>query len=463
MNYNEKAKRKIGVSFVFGAERNEFMKEFVRYVTLSILGQLGFSCYIIADTFFIAKGLGANGLTALNLAIPIYNFIFGTGLMFGIGGATKFSISKGMGHHEDGNLIYSNTIIMTVAMALVFMAAGLFGAQRLATLLGADEETLQMTTTYLRWILIFSPAFMVNAVLQCFVRNDESPNLVTFAMLAGSFSNIALDYIFIFVMNLGIFGAVFATGFAPVISMLVMLPHWFKKKNTFHFVKTWIQKKNASQIVSLGFPSLLSQVSGGVVMIIFNMLILGLEGNVGVAAYGVIANISIVVISLYAGLAQGMQPLISTYYGKDDRDGVRKVMNYGQITMVGISVLLYGILYIFAKEVTAAFNSEGNQMLQDIAEVGLKLYFTSNLFVGFNTVSATFFTSIEKALPAHILSLLRGFVLIIPLAFVMAAAWGMNGIWLCFTVAEGIPALIGFVIYLKMLRNYVRININKFR
>ncbi|MBR5583554.1 MAG: MATE family efflux transporter, partial [Lachnospiraceae bacterium] len=110
-----------------------------------------------------------------------------------------------------------------------------------------------------------------------------------------------------------------------------------------------------------------------------------------------------------------------------------------------------------------AFNSEGNQMLQEIAELGLKLYFTSNLFVGFNTVSATFFTSIEKALPAHILSLLRGFVLIIPLAFLMAAVWGMNGIWLCFTVAEGIPAIIGFGIYLKLLKNYARINVNKFR
>ena len=320
-----------------------------------------------------------------------------------------------------------------------------------------------MTTTYLRWILTFSPAFMMNAVLQCFVRNDDSPNLVTIAMLAGSFANILLDYIFIFPMNMGIFGAVFATGFSPVISMLVMLPHWIKKKNTFHFIKTGIQKKHASQVISLGFPSLLSQVSGGVVMIIFNMLILGLEGNVGVAAYGVVANISIVVISLYAGLAQGMQPLISTYYGKDDRLRVKKVMNYGQLTMIGISVLLYGILFLFAPQITKAFNSEGNQMLQEIAEVGLKLYFTSNLFVGFNTVSATFFTSIEKALPAHILSLLRGFVLIIPLAFLMAAVWGMNGIWLCFTVAEGIPAIIGFGIYLKLLKNYARINVNKFR
>lgn len=212
------------------------------------------------------------------------------------------------------------------------------------------------------------------------------------------------------------------------------------------------------QITSLGFPSLLAQVSGGIVMIIFNMLILRLEGNVGVAAYGVVANISIVVTALYTGLAQGMQPLLSTYYGVDDKGNIRKTMNYGQITMLVISAVIYGILFIFAPQVTDVFNSEGNQVLQKIAEIGLKLYFTSNIFVGFNTVSATFFTSVEKALPAHILSLLRGLVLIIPLAFVMSAVWGMNGIWLCFPVTEVVTAILGFFIYqltyFKMIKTF---------
>ena len=430
------------------------MKEFIRYVTLSILGQLGISCYIIADTFFISKGLGANGLTALNLAIPIYNFIFGCGLMLGVGGATKFSILKGMKHDAETDVVYSNTVILTVVLSIVFVLLGLFGAEKLAILLGADEVTLEMTTTYLRWILIFSPAFMLNTVLQCFVRNDESPNLVMFAMLAGSFANIVLDYIFIFQMGMGILGAVLATGSAPVVSMLIMLPHWMKKKNTFHFIKTLMSGKNVTQIVSLGFPSLLAQVSGGIVMIIFNILILGLEGNVGVAAYGVVANISIVVTALYTGLAQGIQPLISIYYGLNDKNQIQRIMNYSQFTMILLSVAIYAVLFVFAPQVTGIFNSEGNEVLQIIAEVGLKLYFISNIFVGFNTVVATFFTSIEKAMPAHILSLLRGLVLIIPLAFAMSALWGMNGIWLCFPVTEAVTAILGFFIYLKIIKTF---------
>lgn len=189
-------------------------------------------------------------------------------------------------------------------------------------------------------------------------------------------------------------------------------------------------------------------------MIIFNMLILGLEGNVGVAAYGVVANISIVVTALYTGLAQGMQPLLSTCYGKNDPLQIRKIMCYGQIAMTVFSAAMYGVLFIFAPQVTAVFNSEGNEVLQKIAEVGLKLYFASNIFLGFNTVAATFFTSVERALPAHILSLLRGFVLIIPLAFVMSVLWGMNGIWLCVPVTEAATAILGIFIYFKMIKTF---------
>ena len=423
------------------------MKEFIRYTILSILGQLGISCYIIADTFFISKGLGANGLTALNLAIPVYNFIFGTGLMFAIGGATKFSIYKGMKQKKQADIIYSNTMVGTLTCSVLFVLLGIFGAETIAKLLGADEVTLEMTTTYLRWILIFAPAFMLNEVLHCFVRNDDAPNLVMIATLAGSFTNILFDYIFIFPMRMGILGAVLATGTAPLFSILIMLPHWLKKKNTFHFVKTKLVWKNLSQLTSLGFPSLLGQVSGGVVMIIFNILILRLEGNVGVAAYGVIANIAIVITSIYTGLSQGMQPLISNHYGKGSFLQIRKIMNYGLVTMTGISVILYAILYVFAPQIAAVFNSEGNEMLQRIAETGLKIYFTSNLFVGFNTVLATYFTSIEKALPAQILSLLRGFILIIPGAFLMSALWGMDGIWFCFPIVEAVTAMLGGYFY----------------
>lgn len=428
-------------------EEQSYLKKFIRYASLSVLGTLGVSCYILADTFFVAKGLGTNGLAALNIAIPAYNFIHGCGLMFGMGGATKFSICKINKERRQTNRIFTNTVYLALLFGIVFALIGLFSSKQLALFLGSDASVLNMTDTYLKWLLLFAPAFIMNDVLLCFVRNDNSPMLATVAMLIGSFSNIILDYIFIFPMQWGIFGAVFATGLSPVISMAVISFHWIKKKNTFGLIKAKIDWNIIRQDLSLGFPSLIAQVATGVAMIVFNMLILNLEGNTGVAAYGVIANISLVVVAVYTGISQGVQPLVSESYGKGDKSDIRLGLQYAMRTMILISCMIYLIIFVFANPITAVFNSENNTRLQEISVIGLKLYFTSVIFVGFNTIIAVFFTSIEKAIPAHILSLLRGLILIVPMAFLLSALWKMTGIWLTYPITEGIVAIMGYAIY----------------
>lgn len=428
-------------------EQQSCIREFAHYTILSVLGTLGVSCYILADTFFVSKGLGTNGLAALNLAIPVYNFIHGTGLMLGMGGATRFSVCKSQRKYGEVNRIYTNTIYLALLFSAVFVLAGVFLSNPLAIVLGADASVRKMTDTYLRWLLLFAPAFIFNDVLLCFVRNDESPQLSMIAMLIGSFSNIVLDYIFIFPLQMGIFGAIFATGLSPVISMMMMFPHWLGKKNTFHLVKTKMNAHIVKQDLSLGFPSLIAQLSSGIVMITFNAIILRLEGNTGVAAYGVIANISLVIVAIFTGIAQGVQPLISSFYGVGNGRQARTVLRYAMVTMFVVSCAVYLFLFVFAEPIAAVFNSENNAELQRIAVIGLKLYFVSVAFVGYNIILATFFTSVEKPLPAHILSMLRGLILIIPLAFFLSALCGMTGVWLTYPMTEFLVALLGFVIY----------------
>ncbi len=425
-------------------------REFTRYTALSVLGTLGVSCYILADTYFVSKGLGTNGLAALNLAIPIYNFIYGTGMMLGMGGATCFSIFKSQGRPDQADRVYTNTVYLALFFSLLFALSGVLLSSRLALLLRAEGDILRMTDTYLKWLLLFSPAFILNDVLLCFVRNDDGPQLSMAAMVTGSFSNIILDYIFIFPMRMGIFGAVLATGLSPLISIAIMLPHWLRRKNTFHFVRTGLQSGIVGQELSLGLPSLITQFSSGLVMITFNMIILRLEGNTGVAAYGVIANLSLVVSAVYTGIAQGIQPLISRFYGQGSHRLGTTVLRYAMVTMLVISGILYLITFAYAQPITAIFNSERSAALQQIAVTGLKLYFLSNPFVGYNIILATYFTSVDRALPAHILSVIRGLVLIIPMALILAAVWGMTGVWLSFPVTELLSAVLGGWIYLRM-------------
>lgn len=435
-------------------KKTSCLGEFMRYTSLNVLGMIGLSCYILADTFFIARGLGSDGLAALNIAIPAYSFMHGCGMMLGMGGATKYSIFRGQKMEKQGNRIFTNTVYLVGIFALIFAFLGLVFSGKITALLGADRQIFRTTEIYLKTILLFAPAFMANDFLLCFVRNDGSPGLAMTAMLTGSFSNIILDYIFIFPMGMGMFGAAFATGLAPVISIGVLSRHWITRKNNFHFHPEKPDFRLTGTTFSLGIPSLISELASGIVIIVFNFIILGIRGNLGVAAYGVVTNISLVVTSMFTGIAQGMQPIASRSYGKGDTESTRQILRYAIVTLLGTAVVIYGIVFFLASPITAVFNSENDFQLQKIAEEGLKLYFLAVPFVGFNIVSAMFFTSTEQALPAQLISLLRGLVVIIPTAFIMSAVLEMRGVWLSYPVTEGIVAVFAVLVLIKSRKRY---------
>ena len=427
---------------------NARLRKFARYTSMNVMGTLATSCYILADTFFVAKGMGTNGLAALNLAIPVFGFITGSGLMMGMGGATKYSIAAGKGEDEEARAVFTNTLLMAAAAAFVFLAAGILFSGKIASLLGADEETFETTHTYMRTILLFAPAFILNYVMQCFVRNDGSPQVSMMAMVSGSLSNIVLDYVFIFPLNMGIFGAAIATCFAPIISLCILSSHLLSKRNRLKPCGIKIRFARIKSTLSLGFPSLVTEASSSVVIIVYNMIIMGISGNVGVAAYGVIANLSLMVVSIYSGIAQGSQPLLSTAYGQGDREGVKKFFKYAVTLMAVFSVIIYAVILVFAEPAAAIFNSEKDPELQAIAVPGLRIYFTAVMFVGFNIIISVYFTSMERGLPAQVISITRGLILIIPMAFLLAEMFGMTGVWLSFPATEGLVSL-GALIFKK--------------
>ena len=428
--------------------KSNCFKEFIKYSSTNVLGMIGLSCYILADTFFVSKGLGTNGLAALNLSVPIYSFINGIGLMIGMGAGTKYAIHINQGDNYT-NKIFANAIYFASFFACIFIVIGIFFSDSVVTYLGADKNISSMTQTYVRVILLFSPAFLLNNVMLCFIRNDKAPQLSMSAMIGGSLSNVILDYIFIFPCKMGIFGAVFATGLAAIISILILLSHFTQKKNNFRFSPCKISEILLGDIFSSGVPSLITEMSSGIVILIFNAIILSLQGNVGVAGYGIVANISLVVIAIYTGIAQGIQPIISGNFGAGNSKNVHSILKYALTTMLIISSIIFASIFFGACFITAIFDSEQNKLLQTIAIQGLRLYFIACPFVGFNAIISVYFTSTGYALPAHIVSLIRGFVVTVPITFILSAVAGMIGVWCAFPATELIATITGIIFYYK--------------
>lgn len=426
---------------------NHLKRDFLKYVSLNILGMIGLSCYIFADTYFIAEALGTNGLAALNFSISIFCIVSGTGMMIGMGAATDFAIESQKGKCASNSFTHALTLVGF--FSAIFVILGWCFAKPVAMMLGADQDTLPLTVIYLKTILSFAPCFILNSTIHAFVRNDGNPRLSMMAMLTSSMSNIVLDYIFIFPLGMGIFGAAFATGLAPVISLSMLALHFLQKKNTFHFAKCKIKLRHVFKILSLGVTAFIGELASSMSLIVFNLLILNIAGNTGVAAYGVVANIALIATAIYAGVSQGMQPLASTYYGKGDRASVKQIFHYAVMTSLGIAIIIYIIIYVWANPLAQLFNGEQNDQLGLLAVQGLKIYFLGYFFAGMNMIIAAFLSAIDRANMGIIIALLRSCILLVPVACILSLFCGMTGVWSTFVVTE---CMVLIVIVIKRKR-----------
>ena len=418
---------------------------FLKYVSANVLGMIGYSCYILADTFFIARGIGADALAALNLVLPAYSLMNGTGLMIGMGAASRYTISSTKPEGTLHRTIFTQALYLAAFAAVIFSSGGIFLPDRIAAVLGANADTIGYATDYIRILLIFSPLFLGNNLLLSFVRNDGAPRLSMTGMIVGSLTNIVLDYVFIYPLGMGMTGAALATATAPVISMLIMSVHFIKKRNHFRPVRTRLSLVRWGDICTLGVSSLVTELSSGVVIIVFNYLILGLNGNTGVAAYGILANIALVLVSIYTGIGQGVQPIVSRYAGKDGEEQCRSLRRYALATSLSFALLSYLLIAVFAVPLAELFNREHDPILTDIASNGMRIYFVSLFFSGINIVAAAFLSSADRPKQAFVISILRGFVLIIPVAWILSVLFGLTGIWMAVPVTEAIVCALALI------------------
>lgn len=435
--------------------KNQCLKEFVKYSSCNVIGMIGLSCYILGDTFFVAKALGTDGLTALNFCIPVYSIMVAVGLMIGIGGAARYTIFRASGEKEKSDTVFMHSLVLGGAAAVIFTVIGLLFAKPIVSLLGAEGHVLTLSEIYVKTLLCFSAAFLLNNILLAFVRNDGNPALSMTAMLVSSFSNIILDYIFLFPMKMGMFGAVFATGLSPVISIIILSLHFFRHKNGFSLCKFKPELKRFGGILSLGLSSFVTEMSSAISVLVFNLVILGISGSIGVAAYGVVANVALVAISISNGVAQGMQPLASKYYGGGESNKLKKVYYYGAVSVLSAAALVYIFSFLFTNNLVKVFNSENDLVLQTLAEKGVRLYFSGFFFAGINIITAAFISATANARDAFIISILRSCVLLIPMVFVMSKLFEMNGVWLSFVVTEFIVMAVSIFMFRKNINNRV--------
>ncbi len=419
------------------------------YILPNILATTGTSCYVLADTIFISMAEGANGITGLNLALPIFAITFAIGAMIGIGSATKYALLKSLGDKKEADKYFSNSFIWSLLFSLPFLILGIFVPDLVLRVFGADEVIEAVTHTYARIILCLSPFFMLNFTFTSFVRNDNSPRIAMAATLISGIFNIIFDYVLMFPLGMGMAGAALATGLSPIVSMCICMTHYLSKKNSIRFDPILPSLKRLLLACSLGVVAFVGEISNGVITMIFNYILLALVGNIAVAAYGVIANSALVGVAMLNGVSQGLQPVASETYGKGEKKDLKKIFLYSLTVGMIIAGALVVVVMAFAPNIIAAFNSEHSDILAEYATIGIRIYFIGFLPAAFNIIIAGFYSATGRGKESSLIAISRGIVAIIVFALVLSGIFGIIGVWSSFFAAEMFTAILCLILMRK--------------
>ena len=427
--------------------RDKESKVFFHYLIPAICSTLVTSVYLLVDTLIIGQGVGALGISALNIFMPFFLIFNGLGLLFGIGSGILISAEDGMGNKKKSNQYFITGLVSVVSLALVLSLIWNHYLESLCVFLGANDDTIGLVLEYGKCIMMFAPAFIMSNYLAPIIRNMKNPKLVMCGVLTGSFLNIILDYVFVFPMDMGMFGAALATVIGSVTTVLVLSTHFIKKQNRVKINKETISLKLVTPILKCGFSSLIMEVANGFVIFIFNIQILKYIGNNGIVVYGIISNCVLVGLALFNGVAQAAQPIIATNFGAKESARVKKVLKYAMITTTIIGISLFAVVFLFTGQVIQIF-VKANAEILSVGIPALRLYLSAFCIMNINILISGYFQSVGKEKIAIYVSIVRGFLLNIILAFVLPSVLPATILWAIVPLSELIT-LIGIAFYAK--------------
>ena len=410
---------------------------FFKYLSAAFGSALITSIYSIVDMAMVGQYHGPEGSAALAVVAPVWNIIYSLGLLMGIGGSVLFSTVRGRadGSIGESNEYFTASVIGSVILAGAIWLIIIFFDRNLMVIFGAQGNTLTLAKEYVLPIKAAIPFFLFNQMLAAYLRNDKNPALATGAVLAGGIFNIFGDYFFVFTCDMGAFGAGLATAIGSALSFLVMLSHFFTKKNTLRLVRPEGLVRKLKEITATGFSTFFIDVAMGILTILFNRQIMVYLGTNALSVYGVIVNISTFVQCCAYSVGQASQPIISTNFGAGRGDRIRETLKYTLGTVAVFSIFWTVVTMALPNVFIRIFMSPTPEVLE-IAPGIMRCYGISFLLLPLNVFSTYYFQALMKPKTAFIASVARGLVISGVLIYLLPAVFSGNAIWFAMPVTE---------------------------
>lgn len=432
----------------------------MRFAIPSIIGMLVSALYNMVDQFFIGRSVGMLGNAATNVAFPLVITCTAISLMCGIGGAANFNLSMGRGQKRRASYFAGNAIVMLFSLGIFLALITRLFLKPMMILFGATPEVLGYSLTYTGITSLGFPFLILTTGGTNLIRADGSPKFSMSCTLIGALINTILDPLFIFVFDMGIAGAAWATVIGQVISCVIVIMYLrnFKTvplnkealKPRFHY---W------TKIAGLGTAPCFNQLSIMVVQIVMNNILIRYGANssygseIPLACAGIITKVNMIFFSLNIGIAQGLQPIISFNYGARKLDRVRETFLKAAAASTAVSIVAFLCFQLFPREIIGIFGSESEAYFQ-FAEKFFRIFLFCTFLNGLQPIAANFFTAIGKASRGVFLSLTRQIIFLLPLMIILPMFFGIEGVMFSAPIADFIAAAFAIIFSVKELRRF---------
>ncbi|MDL2253281.1 MATE family efflux transporter [Ruminococcaceae bacterium OttesenSCG-928-I18] len=437
-------------------EERPLHKEFGRFVVPSVIAQWVFALYTMVDGMFVARGVGELALAAVNIAMPFVNFTFALSLIIAVGTSTIVSIYFGQGNREAANRAYTQNIVTVCIASLAVTTLVLLNLRRIALFLGATPDTLTWVMQYVGTIACFNLAFMISYYFEILIKADGRPKMATVMVIIGAVLNCILDYLFVFVIEWGVLGAAVATGLSQLAVAVVFLVYFLSPKAKLRFARFRLSPRTSWRTLKLGLPSGITDFSAGMMIFLFNHAILTHISEEAIVSYTIVAYVNTIVVMSMTGVAQGFQPLVSYFYGRGQRAQCEKLLRWGLITAMALSVAIMVPTFLAAGPIVSIFISPEMAALREYSVQVFRIFSVSFLLLSFNITFSGYFTAIEREKSSVAISLARGFLLIALSLQVLTALFGGAGIWWAPTMSEGLCLVLTFILVLAYRKSCPR-------
>ncbi len=434
-------------------EKPVTLKNILKFAVPTIAMTVFMSFYTMVDGLFVSNLIGTDALSAINLTAPVIQLVTAISTMLATGGSAVIMKKMGEQKSREAKEDFTFLILVNVVVGVIMCAAGYLAMEHIFAGMNLSADVEGYCVEYLSRYLIFTVPILLMNNFTLYMIASEKAGLSLVCSVAGGVLNMALDYALIAVFDMGIGGAAVATGLGYSVTAVAGLFVFSRKKSLLHFTKPAFRGKVLAGAATNGCSEMATALVTGIITMMFNWTMLRYVGEDGVAAVTIIMYVLMFASSLYTGYSYGVAPMISYYYGEQNDEKLKKLIQVSLRVIAGISLATVGASLLLTKPLVSVFARPDNPVYE-LAVTGNRICTIALFFIGFNIFASGMFTALSNGVISAVLAFSRSFVFMLVTMLVLPILFGVNGIWLATPAAELMALALSAFMFLKYRKRY---------